>query len=153
MDTMADAVQLTKAMRRNAVEAVEATKPVNICFGEVVDITPLKINVEQKMILGEKQLVLSRNVTDFKTKVTVDWETESSLTTHSHTLSGNTGDGGDPTHNHSLSGDTGSKSLAHIHAITGKKEITVHNSLVVGDKVILVRQQEGQKFVVLDRIG
>ena len=31
--------------------------------------------------------------------------------------------------------------------------ITIHNGLVVGDKVILIRQQGGQKFVVLDRIG
>lgn len=149
----ADANGIIKKVHRAAIEAVASTKPVNICFGEVVSALPLKINVEQKMILGEKQLVLSRNVTDFKTMVTVDWETESSLTIHSHTLSGNTGDGGNPTHNHSLSSDTGSKSLAHIHAMIGKKEITVHNSLVVGDKVILVRQQEGQKFVVLDRIG
>lgn len=150
---MPDAVELVKTMKKAALDAMEAAKPVAVYFGEVQSVSPLKINVEQKMILGEAQLILSRNVTDFKTKVTVDWETESSLTTHSHTLSGNTGDGGDPTHNHSLSGDTGSKSLAHIHAMTGKKEITVHNSLVVGDKVILVRQQEGQKFVVLDRIG
>lgn len=150
---MADGVQLARAMRRNALDAMEAAKPVAVYFGEVQSVSPLKLNVEQKMILGEAQLILSRNVTDFKTKVTVDWETESSLTTHSHTLSGSTGDGGDPTHNHSLSGDTGSKSLAHIHAITGKKEIIVHNALVVGDKVIILRQQEGQKFVVLDRIG
>ena len=41
---------------------------------------------------------------------------------------------------------------SHRHAI-GKIEITVHNGLVVGDEVILIRQQDGQKYVVVDKIG
>lgn len=65
-----DANELVDTLKRAAVEAVEAGKPVNVYFGEVVSASPLKINVEQKMILGEKQLILSRNVTDFKTKIT-----------------------------------------------------------------------------------
>lgn len=65
-----DANELVDTLKRAAVEAVKAGKPVNVYFGEVVSASPLKINVEQKMILGEKQLVLSRNVTDFKTKIT-----------------------------------------------------------------------------------
>lgn len=64
---MPDANELVDTLKRAAVEAVEAGKPVNVYFGEVVSASPLKINVEQKMILGEKQLILSRNVTDFST--------------------------------------------------------------------------------------
>jgi hypothetical protein len=37
---------------------------VRIYFGEVMDTDPLKINVEQKMILGENQLILTRAVFD-----------------------------------------------------------------------------------------
>lgn len=150
---MPDAVELVKTMKKAALDAVESSKPVAVYFGEVQSVSPLKINVEQKMILGEAQLILSRNVTDFKIMVTVSWSTESSLKYHSHELQNNTGDGGDPMHTHPLSGDTKSTSLAHTHNITGKKEITVHNALGVGDKVILLRQQEGQKFIVWDRIG
>lgn len=29
----------------------------------------------------------------------------------------------------------------------------IHNALKPGDEVILIRQQEGQKFLVLDRMG
>lgn len=83
---MPDANELVGTLKRAAVEAVEAGKPVNVYFGEVVSASPLKINVEQKMILGEKQLILSRNVTDFSTMVTVDWTSESSLSTHNHTV-------------------------------------------------------------------
>ncbi|MFI3236820.1 MAG: DUF2577 domain-containing protein [Lachnospiraceae bacterium] len=152
MSLLPDAAELVKAIKRAALDAVESIKPVGIYFGEVQGVSPLKINVEQKLILGEKQLILSRNVTDFKTNVTVNWETESELGSHSHTVNGNVGNGGEPTHSHSINVSTSSKSLSHSHAVSGKKEITVHNALQIGDKVILLRQQEGQKYVVVDRV-
>ncbi len=144
---MADANGLVEALKRAAVEAVRATKPVNVYFGKVVGVAPLRINVEQKMTLGEKQLVLSRNVTDHDIAVTVEWETAGSLGTHAHTVSGEDGAGD------AINLTTGQSSLVHAHSITGRKTVTVHNGLVVGDKVILVRRQEGQRFLVLDRVG
>lgn len=61
---MPDAAELIKVIKRSAIEAVEALKPVNICFGEVVSTSPLKVNVEQRMVLGELQLVLSEKVVE-----------------------------------------------------------------------------------------
>lgn len=148
-----DANELVKTMKRAALDAMRASKPVNVYFGQVVSASPLQINVEQKMILGEAQLILSRNVTDFKTMTTVQWETESALTTHKHEMFGNTDSGGEDSHAHALSGNTESTNLKHSHDIVGKKKITIHNALEVGDEVILIRQQEGQKYVVIDRIG
>lgn len=130
---LADANELVETLKRAAVEAMEAKKPVNVYFGEVVSAAPLKINVEQKMVLGEKQLILSRNVTNFKTSIT-----GGNIKNYYYT--GSTTDSG-----------TAPVSPSHVHAV-GKIEITVHNGLVVGDEVILIRQQEGQKFIVLDRI-
>lgn len=131
---LADANELVETLKRAAVEAMQATKPVNVYFGEVVSAAPLKINVEQKMMLGEKQLILSRNVTNFKTSI-IGGNIKNYYYTGSTTDSG-----------------TAPVSPSHVHAV-GKIEITVHNGLVVGDEVILIRQQEGQKFIVLDRIG
>lgn len=131
---LADANELVETLKRAAVEAMEAKKPVNVYFGEVVSAAPLKINVEQKMVLGKKQLILSRNVTNFKTSIT-----GGNIKNYYYT--GSTTDSG-----------TAPVSPSHVHAV-GKIEITVHNGLVVGDEVILIRQQEGQKFIVLDRIG
>lgn len=131
---MPDANELVETLKRAALEAVEARKPVNVYFGKVVTASPLKINVEQKMILGEKQLILSRNVTDFKTKI-------SAGNIQNYYYTGSTTNSG-----------TAPVSPPHVHAV-GKIEITVHNGLVVGDEVILLRQQEGQKFIVWDRIG
>lgn len=104
---MADAVEFVKVMKRAAIEAIEASKPVQLCFGKVISSNPLQISTEQKLILTKKQLVLSRNVTEFKEKFTIEGQS--------------------------------------------KREITFHNQLQVNDKVILLREQGGQRYVVIDR--
>ena len=106
-----------------AVEAQEARKPVYIYYGKVISLAPLKISVEQKMLLGEKQLVLTRNVTDFSVRVTVKRAAEKE--------------------GFASSGEMDAEEM----------QITVHNGLEIGEEVILIRQQEGQKFIVADRIG
>lgn len=130
---MPDAKGIIKKVHQAAIDAMESTKPVNVYFGEVMSVSPLKIDVEQKMILGEKQLILTRNVTDFKTKITAG-----NIKNYYYTGDVNSG--------------TAPVSPSHVHAV-GTIDITVHNGLAVGDGVILIRQQEGQKFIVVDRIG
>lgn len=144
---MPDGVQLAKAMRRNALEAVEATKPVNVFFGDVLSTSPLQIDVEQKMHLDDAQLILSRNVTDYITEVTVQWDTLTENITHTHDvdLTDSNGD--------TVKGKAESKTVKHAHDIEGRKQMMIHNGLLKGEKVILIRQQGGQKFIVVDRIG
>lgn len=72
---MADAVELVKIIKKASVEAVSAAKPTEVLFGKVVNVSPIQISVEQKMLLGEKQLILSRNVTDFEIEMTINHET------------------------------------------------------------------------------
>lgn len=128
---MADANALVEAMKKASREERDASKPVNVYFGEVISKKPLKINVEQKMILSEGQLVLARNVTDYMTSVTVQWDTGVGVLE----------DGKTPA------------PPSHTHGIVGEMNFLMHNALEVGDEVILLRQQEGQKFMVIDRIG
>ncbi len=130
---LADMVELMKTIKKAAVDAVNASKPVEICFGKVTSVSPLKILVEQKMTLGKEQLVLTRNVTDYKTYIT-----GGNVQDYYYTGS-------------NLSGSA-PVSPSHVHAI-GKVQITVHNGLVVGDEIILLRQQGGQKYIVVDKIG
>ena len=130
---------LVESMKTAALEAVENSDPCCILYGMVIQAEPLRIQVNQKLILDAECLVLTRNVTDFTTEVTVSWSTESALSSHSHGAS--------------ISGTTGGYNLAHTHSITGRKSITVHNSLVVGEEVILIRQAGGQEYIVLDRVG
>ena len=69
---MLDANDLLNIVKKAALEAVNASQPSDFCFGKVISAKPLKILVEQKMILGTAQLLLTRDVTDFKTHTTID---------------------------------------------------------------------------------
>lgn len=106
---MPEAIELVKIIKKAAIDAVESTKPVQIFFGTVENTNPIRINVEQKMVLGEKQLILTRNVTDYETGIQEGKE-----------------------------GDI--------------KKYIVFNGLQPGDKVLLVRQQGGQKYIVWDKV-
>ena len=121
-----NAVELVK---KAAVEAVDATKPVHLLFGEVISVSPLKIQVDQKSIYTEKMLVLTRNVTDFEVDMSV-----------SHITEKRAGGSGDPAFE------------SHDHEYKGRKKFKVHNALIVGDWVVLGRIQGGKRFVVFDRI-
>ena len=121
MSSLPDAMGLMTAIKKGALEAVEASKPVNVYFGEVISVSPLKVNVEQKMVLGSRQLILTRQVTDYSVDVDVDWNVLS---------------------------DDGT-----LQTLKGTKKMTVHNALKVGDSVVIARQQCGQKFIIIDRVG
>ena len=73
---MFNADDLLKLIKKSAVEAVNASKPANMVFGKVVSESPLKIQVEQKLILGTAQLVLSNNVTDYTVEMTIGGNTQ-----------------------------------------------------------------------------
>ncbi|MCB7269607.1 DUF2577 domain-containing protein [Longicatena sp. 210702-DFI.1.194] len=127
-----DANDLLVSIKKAAQEAAEAGQPADFCFGKVTSAKPLKILVEQKMTLGEAQLVLTRNVTDYKTKIT-----------------------GGNVQNYYYTGDiesgTAPVSPSHVHAV-GKITVTIHNALTVGEEVVLMKQKGGQKYLVLDRV-
>lgn len=135
MNLLPNAVELVK---KAAVEAVEAGKPVSFLFGEVISASPLKIQVDQKSIYTEKMLVLTRNVTDYEVDMTVSHQTV--VISHGHPVTDTYTGGGT------------AEEINHNHPIKGRKKYKVHNALVVGDKVLLGRIQGGKKFVVLDRI-
>ena len=121
------------------MDAVNASRPTDLVFGKVISIDPLKIKLDQKLILTSAQLVLSRNVTDYRLSVTVDHTTEDH--SHTHSISDTYSGGG------SASKET------HKHNIKGKKEILIHNALVKDEEVILMQLSGGQKYVVIDRLG
>lgn len=144
---------LVRTIKQAAVEAVEAKKPMAMCLGEVVSVSPLKITVDQKMTLTTAQLMLTNAVRDYTVYMTVDHTTGSALGSidlaHQHAYSGATS--GDDT----FSGNTesaGGVSLSHTRSYAGKKKYTVHLGLKKGEKVILLRCDGGQQFIVLDRV-
>lgn len=135
---MLDSSDLIKSIQKISVVAVENAKPMEILFGTVVGLSPLSIQVEQKLVLGEQQLILSRNVTDYSLEMTVSHETEQD--SHNHHILDTYSGGGE------------SSVESHCHGYVGRKIFLVHNSLLEGERVILLRLQGGQKFLVLDRV-
>lgn len=132
---MPDMVQLVK---KAAVDAVEAAKPVQFVFGQVISASPLKIQVDQKSIYTEKMLVLTRNVTEHEIDISIS--AQSVVISHGHPVTDTYTGGGT------------AQEINHNHPIKGRKKIKVHNGLVVGDWVVMARIQKGKKYVVLDRI-
>lgn len=128
---MLDTNDFLTTIKRAALEAVQADKPTALVFGTVANVSPLNIAVEQKLMLTPAQLVLSRNVTDYKTTITAGniqhffWEDPPDNTTDTET--------------------------DHTHAI-GSIEIEVKNALKTGEEVVLLRMQGGQQFLVIDRV-
>ena len=63
-------------VKRAAVEAVAAGKPFGFILGKVTSVSPLKVQVDQKLELTASQLILTNAVRDFTVYMTVDHQTE-----------------------------------------------------------------------------
>lgn len=123
--------QLLTAIQRIALNAVNSGSPCDYCIGTVMSVDPLTIQIDQQEeALTEDFLVLTDLVRDFQVDITVSHKTEN--------RSGGSGDAAYASHN---------------HAYSGRKKITVHNGLSVGESVILLRQAGGQEFLVLSRVN
>jgi len=130
---------LVRAVKKAAVEAVRAENPMGVCHGTVTGLSPLEITTDQKLILGERQLILTNAVRDYTVEMTVDHVTE--VISHGHSVTDTYTGGGT------------AQPVDHSHPYKGRKSFRVHLGLKMGEKVILVRCDGGQQFVVLDRWG
>jgi hypothetical protein len=140
VNLLADFSRVLDATKKAALDAVNASNPVNIMFGVVISAEPLEISVEQHLTLKAPQLVLSRSVTDYNLDAVVAHWTEYE-TEHIHPVIDTYTGGGT------------SKPTTHRHKYTQTKKFRVLNALKATEQVILVRIQGGQKFLVLDRLG
>jgi len=125
---------LVELIKIAALDAVNESKPVNVLFGKVISISPLKINVEQKLTLTEEQLILTSNVMDYKTKISFDNPEIKNIVK-----------------NYSIDDVPGSYYKLTFQEKV-QNEVTIYNGLKIGDEVILLQLQGGQKFIVLDKI-
>ena len=159
---------LGEVIKKMAVGANDANAPTSVLFGTVTSINPLEITVEQKLKLTKEFLVLTKNVKDYTVDVSVEWKTESKSlnANHSHTLNGDISVSSNAEVNpnpdniavnikNEVSNNIGIEqkniNLTHSHSITGRKTMTIYNGLKLNDNVILIQQQGGNNFVVLDK--
>ena len=119
-------VALKEAIQQLVKQQLNSANLCDYSLGVVETINPLTIRIDQKELLTEEFLILTDLVRDFDVDITVNHTTENK------------------------SGGSG-YALFENHAYSGRKKITVHNGLSVGESVILVQQAGGQEFIVLSR--
>lgn len=120
-----DTQKLVSLIKKAAIEAVNAKDPVSVKVGTVVSASPLKISINQKITVSASQLLLTNAVRNHALYAQVLLNTEEALS------------GG---------------SYAHKHECKGVKKFMTEQELKAGEKVLLLRCDGGQKFIVLDRL-
>ena len=133
MAKLSEAVKLAAAAQNNA------SKPTAWMFGEVLSPSPLRIRVEDRFEIGAEQIVLLREFV------------AGQYATHTHSL---------PPHTHMVEERSSQMAEGHTHLIpeqrTGETPLQtaaeVYTGLLAGDKVVLLQNAGGQKFLVLGRV-
>ena len=147
-----DMDKFIQMMKQAAGDVIDSQKPFSFLFGTVTSEAPdLKIFVNQKLTLDEQQLILTNNVRDYTIYMTTAGEDENSKTGKEH-LTENTADEAVVGGSDVYTAEQLNCFSSHNHKYVGKKKWTVHFALKTGEKVILLRCDGGQKYIVLDRV-
>ncbi|WP_036242490.1 MULTISPECIES: DUF2577 domain-containing protein [Megasphaera] len=123
-----DFTRIVKTLKSLIAETTAAMVMSDIEIGEVIQVNPLVVQLDPKTQIDERSILLTKNTSMWSVDMDVDHHTENAA-------------GG--------SGDAQYES--HLHGYKGRKTYRVHNELVVGDKVILLRESGGQRYVAIDR--
>lgn len=123
-----DMSDIIRAIRKSVLDSLNTQKLTNIVYGTVESIAPLKIRVDQKLLLEQEQLKFTRAVMDYEVDMTVDHLTQE--------RAGGSGDAAYASHNHEYK---------------GRKKFLIHNGLIVGDRVTMIRAHGGQQYLIIDK--
>lgn len=122
-------MNLLPAIQQAVKQSVEAARPSDYILGTVETVSPLSIRLNSRDLVTEDFLILTDAVRDYNVDITVSHQTENRA-----------GGSGDPSF------------ASHNHDYKGRKRITVHNGLAVGEIVVMLRQGGGQQYCVLSRV-
>ena len=132
MATLGEAVKLAAGAQRSA------SKPAAWMFGEVLAVSPLRILVDSRFEIGADQVVLMREFVAGQYATHIH-----DIDPHTHTVQ---------EHTHTVSQQT-TGGTALISDPTPLQTATeVYTGLLAGDKVVLLQNEGGQKFLVLGRV-
>ena len=136
---------LVNAFKQIASDVNNSKKPFAFAIGKVMSPEPsLKIMVDQKLILGKKQLILTNAVRDYYVELQTVGETLGQADGTAH----KTQKAARP---QVVPEDYGAFD-EHDHEYKGKKWWKVDLKLQAGESVLLLRTDGGQKYIVLDRV-
>ena len=132
-------MELRDVLQQMMQESMAGAQLTDLCMGTVTKVDPLEIIEDAGMApLRRQVLYLTESVVEKKIPVV----------THTHTI-----------HDTYTGGGSAENALSHIvcqeHGQTLPVEggyIILNRALAVGDRVLLLRVQNGQKFIVLSRV-
>jgi len=138
---------IARTMKKLAEDAIENGKPVIFQAGTVIQENPLHIRADDKVVhkFENGDLVLTHLVRDYEVDITVNHSTEKveEIKDLKYIVPGK-----------ATSPIVPMADLAeHNHKYEGRKKIIMHLGLKTGEKVLLMREQDGQRYIVLDRVN
>lgn len=154
-----DAQRFVELMKQAAKMVADESAPFSFCIGKVLTpatdgtkVDGLRVQVGQKLTLSDKQLILTNAVRDYYVKLTTVGEELNQPDGKEHvtekrerlSTAGPSGTAG-------LPGDDNAYE-SHDHDYKGDKWWKVNLKLQTGERVLLLRIDGGQKYIVLDRV-
>lgn len=113
-------------LKQAGVGAFEAGNPVNVLFGVVETVQPLSVRVDQRFILTSEFLVVPESLVHYEIDLN-----------HSHKYE---------------DFDNDVPTTRTTDPALPVEPTVIRRGLEVGDKLLLLRMQGGQKYVILDRV-
>ncbi len=110
----------------------------DLLFGVVTSVSPLKIKIDNRFEVDEKFLILSALVKETVIKIPEREENKHSHVIPQHTTSA----AGEGPHTHTI---------PQMNTLLALPDILLWRGLIVGDKVRVLRVNQGQMFYVLER--
>ncbi len=121
---------LYEVLKEISKDSIDNGTNIKIIYGKVTNDSPLEIWIDPKITLDRNNLVLTQRVTEHEMEYSIEDFTEDKA--------GGSGD---------------SSYASHNHEYKGRKIRIEHAGLKIGDKVVMIRFQGGQKFLVIDRVA
>jgi len=104
-------MSIVEIAKKAALDAINASKPTNITYGEILSIDNFKIKVDQKLILDKDFFIIPESLVRHEVDLELNYGSNNAL---------------------------------------GK--VVIREGLKQGDKVLLLRVQGGQQYVILDKV-
>ena len=61
-------LEILQVIKRAAVSAVDAERPVEVSFGTVISENPVQVRLSMKLVLGPKQLIITERMKSLNLK-------------------------------------------------------------------------------------
>lgn len=137
---------MIRLFKQIAKDVIENDKPVAVQTGTVIQVNPIHIRVDDKITHKEEDgdLILTHLVRDYEVDITVNHGVENinEIRNEKYTKPGKAEEPIIPM----------ADLTEHNHTYKGRKKIIMHLALKVGENVLLLRENGGQRYIVLDRV-